>query len=298
MKQRLFDWPSEEKARSGTPRPRAKSSDYHPRNRKNNSSRKSTYDFYRPSRRVEKTSRSKQSRVDSSRKRGHRHSRKGSPASDGSSSGGSSSSSSSSSSSGSSSSSSSSSESDDSESSDSSPSSADDSSARRSRRQMNRQINRRSAKSSRRMFQSNKIMQWVRSGSKARRSSNGKPYTVVGSRRSSNTVADALALLIRLMDDTCAEAKVRAHSSSTLMMAMAATGTTIDPDTAVPNYPGISYQNLLQLRAVAVGYAHSDGLFSSSQKRSKCSRTSLPPLLMNSVYQFSLLRPLLRLLIR
>ena len=151
---------------------------------------------------------------------------------------------------------------------------------------MNRQINRRSAKSSRRMFQSNKIMQWVRSGSKARRSSNGKPYTVIGSRRSSNTVADALALLIRLMDDTCAEAKVRAHSSSTLMMAMAATGTTIDPDTAVPNYPGISYQNLLQLRAVAVGYAHSDGLFSSSQKRSKCSRTSLPPLLMNSVYQF------------
>ena len=69
------------------------------------------------------------------------------------------------------------------------------------------------------------------------------------------------------MDDTCAQVKVQAHSSSTLLKAMAATGTTIDPDTAVPNYPGISYQDLLQLRAVAVSYAHSDGLFSSSQKR-------------------------------
>ena len=69
-------------------------------------------------------------------------------------------------------------------------------------------------------------------------------------------------------------------------MAMVATGTTIEPDTAVPNYPGIPYQDLLQLRAVAVGYAHSDGLFSSSQKKTKCSCTSLPPLLMNNVYHF------------
>ena len=220
-----------------------------------------------------KTPRSKHSRVDSSRKSSRRHFTKGSPPSDDDSS----------SSSSGSSSPSDYSQSDDSDSCDlSSASSSSGSDTRRSRRRKNR----RPAKDSLKLFEADNIMPWVRSGNKARRSGRGKPFTVVGSRRSSNTVADALLSVVRLMDETCAEAKVLANSSSALLMAIVATGTVIEPDTAIPNYPGISYQALQELRAAAVVYANSDKLFSSSQKRTKCSRTSFPALLMNSVYQF------------
>ena len=43
-----------------------------------------------------------------------------------------------------------------------------------------------------RCFVYNKIMQWVRSGSTTRRSSRGKPFTVLGSRRYSNTQSQML----------------------------------------------------------------------------------------------------------